>query len=153
VDAARRVLHLTQLGHPARVYSAYYLALANERKEAINIFETEGSVLAGSAYGSMSLFLSRALQGDADGVVKHVTPLLEKAATWTEYLALFLADGYSLIGDSDNAVKWLRAAIAQGFINYPYLANRDPFLANVRTDPRFAELMREVKPRWEAVSG
>jgi TolB-like protein/Tfp pilus assembly protein PilF len=150
--AARRIFRLTALGNPARVYGAYYLALTNMREEAINIFDAEGAALAGTAYGSMSLFLSRALQRDAEGAAKHVTPQLEQAATWTEYLALFLADGYSLLGDNDAAIRWLHTARAQGFINYPYLATRDPFLVNVRSDPRFEELMREVKKRWEALT-
>ena len=52
----------------------------------------------------------------------------------------------------DAAMKWLQAAVAQGFINYPYLAKRDPLLVNVRSDTRFSELMSEVKPRWEALT-
>ena len=151
VDAARRIFDLTDPGNPARVYAAYYLALANEREEAIAVFEAEGAALPGNAYGSVSLFLSRALQGDAEGAVRHVTPQLEKAASWTEYLALFLADGYSLIGHNDDAMRWLRTAVALGFINYPILSTRDPFLANLRSDPRFEELMRMVKARWQSL--
>ena len=151
MDAARRIFQLTDQGNPARVYAAYYLALANEREEAIAVFEAEGSALPDTSYGSVSLFLSRALQGDAEGALRHVTPQLEQAASWTEYLALFLADGYSLIGRNDDAIRWLRTAITLGFINYPILATRDPFLANVRSDPRFEELMRMVKPRWQAL--
>jgi non-specific serine/threonine protein kinase len=152
VEAARRVLDLTDRGNPARVYAAYYLALAGDREEAIAVFEAEGAALSGNAYGSVSHFLSRALQGDAEGAVRQVTPQLEQAASWTEYLALFLADGYALIGDRDAALRWLRTAVAQGFINYPYLVTRDPFLASLRSDPRLAELMRGVKARWEALS-
>jgi tetratricopeptide (TPR) repeat protein len=152
VEAARRVLQLADRSNPARVYAAYYLALANVREEAIAIFEAEGSALSGSAYGSVSLFLGRALQGDAEGAVRHVTPQLEQAAAWTEYLALFVADGYALIGHPDAALRWLRTAVARGFINYPYLATHDPFLANVRSDLRFTELILEVRARWEALS-
>jgi len=151
MEAARRIFQLTGRGNPARVYAAYYLAIANRREEAISLFEEEGAALAGTAYGSMSLFLSRALQGDAEGAVKHVTPQLEKASSWQEYFALLLADGYSLLGHHDAAIRWLQAAVAQGFINYPYLATHDPLLANVRSDLRFLELMREVKARWEAL--
>jgi tetratricopeptide (TPR) repeat protein len=153
IEAARRIFQLTDRGNPARVYAAYYLAIADRRQEAINVFDEEGIALAGTAYGSMSVFLSRALQGDAGGATKHVTPQLEKASSWTEYLALFLADGYSLLGKTDTAMRWLRNAVDQGFINYPYLAVHDPFLANVRSDPGFAELMREVRTRWEALAG
>jgi len=79
-----------------------------------------------------------------------VTPELEQAASWTEYLALFLADGYALIAQHDSSLRWLRTALAQGFINYQYLATHDPFLASVRSDLRFTELMREVRARWQA---
>ncbi|HTI37119.1 MAG TPA: protein kinase [Vicinamibacterales bacterium] len=151
VDAARRIFQLTDRGNPARVYAAYYLALANEREEAIAVFEAEGSALPDTSYGSVSLFLSRALQGDAESAIRYVTPQLERAASWTEYLALFLADGYSLIGRNDDAVRWLRTAVALGFINYPLLSTRDPFLANLRSDARFEELMRMVKARWQAL--
>ena len=50
------------------------------------------SVLGTTPYGSMSAFLARALQEDADGAVRHVTPLLEQSARWVEYLAFFLAE-------------------------------------------------------------
>ncbi len=152
VQAARRSLQLSDPGNPARVYAAYYLALANMREEAIGIFEAEGSALQGSPYGSVSLFLSRALHGDAEGAVRHVTAQLEQAASWTEYLALFLADGYALIGQHDGALRWLRTAVSLGFINYQYLATLDPFLANVRADQRFTELILDVRARWEAAS-
>src|SRR4029079_2391824 len=111
-------------GYDARSES---LALANLREEAIAVFEAEGSALQGTPYGSVSLFLSRALHGDAEGAVRHVTPQLEQAASWTEYLALFLADGHGLIGQHDGSLRWLRTAVAQGFINHPYLATHDPF--------------------------
>lgn len=78
-----------------------------------------------------------------------MTPELEQAASWTEYLALFLADGYALIAQHDSSLRWLRTALAQGFINYQYLATHDPFLASVRSDLRFTELMRDVRARWK----
>jgi hypothetical protein len=92
------------------------------------------------------------LRGDAEGAVGYITPQLEQAAAWTEYLALLLTDGYAIIGHDDAALRWIRAAVAQGFINYPYYATHDPFLVRVRSDPRFTELMRGVRVRWEASS-
>lgn len=152
VAAARRIVDLTDPGNPARVYAAYYLALANLREEAIAVFEAEGAALSGTPYGSMSLFLSRALQQDAAGAIKHVTAQLEQAAYWVEFLALFLADGYALIGHRDAALRWLRSAADRGFINYPFLAQHDPFLEALRGDAGYEDLMQHVQRRWQAFS-
>ena len=124
------------------------LALAGQREQALVAFEQVATALPGTAYGSVSLFLSRALQGEAEGAVRHVTRQLEQAAYWTEYLALFLADGYSLIGHRDTALQWLRTAVDRGFVNYPYLAKHDPFLESLRGDMAFDALMEEVQRRW-----
>jgi serine/threonine protein kinase len=150
VASTHRVLELTTVGNLARVYAAYYLALADRRDEAIRTFEAESAALQGSPYGSASLFFSRVLQQDPAGADQAVTPLLEKAAQWTEYLALFLADGYALLNRHDKALYWLRAAFDRGFINYPYLATFDPFLQSLRNDAEFAGLLEQIRRRWEA---
>jgi eukaryotic-like serine/threonine-protein kinase len=147
--ASRRILDLTERGNPARVYAAYYLAASNLHEEAIAIFDAEGAALSGTPYGSMSSFLSLALRKDA-GAVRHVTTQLEQAAYWTEFLALFLADGYALLGQRDTAIRCLRTAVNRGFINYPCLADWDPFLEPVRGQPEFEELLQHVKRRWQA---
>jgi eukaryotic-like serine/threonine-protein kinase len=66
-----------------------------------------------------------------------------------EYLALFLAEGYALIGRRDDALRWLERAVQQGFINYPFLAG-DPFLASLRGDADGDALLARVHRRWQA---
>lgn len=151
ISASRRVLELTGTGNPARVYAAYYLALVDQREEAIRVFDAESAVLGDSPYGSLSLFLSRALQNDAAGAARAVGPRLEKAAYWTEYLAYYLADGYALIGHRDEALKWLRTAIDGGFINYPVIAKLDPFLEPIRNDAEFGTLAEHARERWQSL--
>ncbi len=149
--AARRVFELSDPGNPARTYGAYSLAVpGHNRHGAIAALDEVSAALPGTPYGSISGFLSRALQGDARGAGAQVTPQLEQAAFWTEFLAFFLAQGYALIGRRDEALRWLRAAIARGLINYPLLAKEDPFLESLRGDPEFDALMRDVRRRWEA---
>jgi eukaryotic-like serine/threonine-protein kinase len=150
IAAAHRVLELTTVGNPARVYAAYYLDLAGRREEAMRIFEAESAALQDSPYGLTALFFSRALRQDAAGAARAVTPLLEKAAHWTEYLGLFLADGYALINQRDKALYWLRSAVERGLINYPYLAEHDPYLKSLTNDTEFAALLEQVRQRWQA---
>jgi len=49
----------------------------------------------------------------------------------------------------DRALYWLDIAIARGFVNYPFLAQHDPFFARLRTDAKFVQLMDIARGRWE----
>ncbi len=148
--AARRSLELCDRGHPARAYAAYNLACMGLSEEAMAVFDDVASALPGTPYGLVSAFLARALQQDADGALGFVTPQLEQAAHWVEYLGLFLADGYALIGRRDHALRWLREAVDRGFINYPFLSKRDPFLESLRGDAEYEALMQQVRRRWQS---
>ena len=44
---------------------------------------------------------------------------------------------------------WLEIALSRGCLNYPLLAEKDPFLANIRGEPWFINLMERVKYEWE----
>lgn len=59
-----------------------------------------------------------------------------------------IASAYALMHKSRPAIQWLQRAAAEGFPCYPVFA-RDPNLANLRSDPRFVQLMAEQKSQWE----
>jgi hypothetical protein len=63
---------------------------------------------------------------------------------------VILGCGYALIGRRDDALRWLRQAIDLGFINYPFLATRAPFLESLIGDAEYEALMQQVKRRWLA---
>jgi len=150
--AARRIISMaTEVSH-LHILAASAIASAGPRGEAIEILETVGKKLAGTIDESWALFLKYALEGDAERSSAQMTPLLERGASKLEHCARIIADGYSLIGRNDDALRWIRMAMIRGFTNYPFLAVYDPLLANVRSDPRFPELMREVKARWEVLA-
>jgi hypothetical protein len=46
-------------------------------------------------------------------------------------------------------LDWLQNAVNLGHINYFFFAEKDIFLANLRGDPDFEQLMRRVKREWE----
>ncbi|HET9363231.1 MAG TPA: hypothetical protein VFO58_25960, partial [Vicinamibacterales bacterium] len=147
--AARRGIELSDRGTPVRFYAAIGLVLAGRQEEGIGVLDEVASTLGESPYGSISAFMARALQGDANAASRHVTPLVEQSARWVEYLALFLADGYALIGRRDDALRWLKEAVRLGFINYPFFT-RDPFLESLRGDAEFQALMQQLERRWRS---
>ena len=146
---ARRTLQLSDHDNPAKAYGAYMLALLGQREEAVDVFGEVAAALPNTPYALLSAFLGGALRQDEDAV-RHVTPQLEQAAHWVEFLGWFLADAYALLGRRDEAMRWLREAVDRGFINYPYLAKHDPFLESIRGDAEYEALMRLVRLRWQA---
>ena len=61
-----------------------------------------------------------------------------------------LAQAYALAAMPDEALACLKVAVDRGFINYPFLANHDPFFEGIRTLPAFQELLAVVRDRWQA---
>jgi len=60
------------------------------------------------------------------------------------------ASFYSYLDQPNDALDWLEhASLNRGCINYPLLAEKDPWLANIRGEPRFKKLMERVKYEWE----
>ncbi|MDH3206831.1 MAG: protein kinase [Gemmatimonadota bacterium] len=68
-----------------------------------------------------------------------------------EFLCLMAAEACALLGRTNDALRWLRAAIDGGFIDYANLSGVNPFLESLHGEPRFQELMDEIRPRWESV--
>jgi hypothetical protein len=78
-----------------------------------------------------------------------VTPELKEAAKWDDLYSLWMAETYAIINETDQALEWLKNAIKYGIIHYPFLNEYNPFLENIRRDPRFKKLMEQVKYEWE----
>jgi hypothetical protein len=56
---------------------------------------------------------------------------------------------YSMLNKKEEALNWLERGFELGFFNYPFLSKIDPFLENIRGEPRFKKLMERVKHEWE----
>ncbi len=59
-----------------------------------------------------------------------------------------IASAYALMGNTTVAVEWLKSASEHGFPCYP-LFMKDPNLRNLRNDPAFISLMKNMKKKWE----
>jgi hypothetical protein len=64
------------------------------------------------------------------------------------HVTYHLARIYALGGNNEEALKWLRVTVKEGFPCYPLFA-RDSFLDPIRKDPAFLQFMAQMKTRWE----
>jgi TolB-like protein len=100
-------------------------------------------------YGTMTKLLGAAVQRDATRMKAFLTggfvTTCRRDPMWSYYLGSFL----SLAGQEETAFEWLSNAVRQGFTNYPLLAEHDSFLRKLREEPRFQELLKQVKQDWE----
>jgi serine/threonine-protein kinase len=77
-----------------------------------------------------------------------VTDRVREIATADHDIALWLAEFYAMEGLLEEALEWIRLAVRIGNENYPLVA-RTPKLDALRADPRFADLVEELRQRWE----
>ncbi|HEX7861203.1 MAG TPA: protein kinase [Verrucomicrobiae bacterium] len=61
-----------------------------------------------------------------------------------------LASAYALLNKKDSALEWFRKSTAEGFNCYP-LFLCDTNLDNLRSDPRFTELLADEKKRFDGL--
>jgi serine/threonine protein kinase len=149
--AARRAVSMAPTPSMLHILCAWEIAEAGFHEEACAILARVRTAMDGTAAGSWASFLMHALQRNAEAALVQVTPELEQVLAGNEIGARTAAHGYVLLGRLDDALRWLRTAVGGGFIHYPCLTEHDAFLGPLRADPRFGQLMDEVRPRWEAV--
>jgi eukaryotic-like serine/threonine-protein kinase len=147
---ARRAIEMAPSASMLHVLAAWQIAEAGCPEEATAILAKAGADLAGHAYGAVAHFLRYALGGIEEEAILRISPAMEQAIH-NEWTCRVMADACALLDRRDDAFRWLRLAIENGFINYPSLAKNGAFLEGLRADPEFEEIMAEVKPRWEKV--
>jgi non-specific serine/threonine protein kinase len=126
------------------------LALCGRVGEALRIFDALTSELPDSPFAQLGQFYACALRGDRERARCSVTPAVEEILGADPQYSWFLAQCYALVDDRDRAIEWLGHAAKLGFINYPLLAERDPFLEPLRSEPAFKTLIEDIRQRWEA---
>ncbi len=149
VASCRRALELAAPASMVPLVASVQLAASGRRTEAATILQRTAGALAGTPLGREAAFLHFALAGDRDRALAFA-PAID-GVIQNEFAAMFTAEAYALIDRRDDAIDWARKAVQHGFINYPFLAEHDPLLGDVRDEPGFRQLLAEVKPRWEAV--
>ncbi len=119
-------------------------------KEAWRLIEAEAQRDHGATWLPLNEALLLALEGKHREAEAAVTSSLEKERNYRGYHhdTYYIARIFALAGKSDEALKWLRVTVNEGFPCYPLFV-RDRFLDPIRKDRGFVEFMEEMKARWE----
>jgi eukaryotic-like serine/threonine-protein kinase len=128
---------------------AQTLASAGQIERAVRVVEEQAAPPEAHPLAALTHILRHALLGEAASADALATEAwAEKVWSDFQYTHL-MAQAQAILGRRDEALRWLTRATERGLIHHPFLAERDPLLASLRGDPRFADLLESVRTRWE----
>jgi TolB-like protein len=131
---------------------AHLLVAAGQTENAVQAIEEIVSSEAEDLGVRLSLVLRNALEGNVAGVQAAADELRASIQHDPQY-NWFMADCFSILGEEDSAIDWLEQSIDRGLKNYPFFAEFNPLLANLRAHPRFKAAMERVRREWETFQG
>ncbi|MGH9803467.1 MAG: tetratricopeptide repeat protein, partial [Blastocatellia bacterium] len=77
-----------------------------------------------------------------------ITDQVSETAAADHDVSVWLASLYAMENQRDQAVDWIKKAVALGNENYPLFADNNRF-DNLRCDLRFVDLLNGLKKKWE----
>jgi serine/threonine-protein kinase len=127
-------------------YFLYYEGKTEEAEQAVN---RSLALRGGKGDDSPLLFAAylHASRGERD-MIDPVLLSRRPAEIVDGDEAEWIAGIYSLLHDKPKALLWLKRAVALGDHNYPWF-QRDKNFNNLRGDPEFERLMRQVEGYWK----
>ena len=150
-SVAWRRLHEMTPGNP--MYQFYYalaLAYGGDSDVALQVLQRPEPAEAEDVASRFCRMLKCALLSDREGMLAEITPEFRQTAGRDGGWAHHVAANFAWVGSKEEALEWLGYAEDAAFINYPMLAEHDPFLARLRGEPRFDALVERVKHEWES---
>ena len=99
--------------------------------------------------GSLSSFVKYSFLNEKGKALKAISPELKKKSEIDFEIAWQMAECYALINEKHLALDCIENAINRGVINYPFWAEKNSFLENIRDEERFKKMMERVKYEWE----
>ena len=137
-------------GNPtSRMLHAQALAANGKVEEAIGILRTVAGETPAMAWARLATVMAHALTGEREQALAAITPDLLEASAWDDIFSWWLADCYALIGERGAALDSIERMIELGIFNYPFLSEHDPFIASIRDEPRFRDLLERARIRWD----
>jgi serine/threonine protein kinase/tetratricopeptide (TPR) repeat protein len=152
-DLALKPLSQCYQMDPGNVSTAagYAMVLLYEGKidDASTVIDQMVKTYRDNIFTKLALVDKYAVLNDQTNLFKEMTPDFVEAFRRDGAYSHMIASALALIGEKEKALDWLENAVNRGFINYPILAEKDPWLASIRGEARFKKLMERVKYEWE----
>jgi serine/threonine protein kinase len=133
-------------------YYAQILAYTDDVETALSIIDRLVAIMPEHPYAMLSRCFGYALRKESEKMEASVTPDVVEMARNDLSHAWYMAVCYSIAGKTQTALDWLETAVDLGFVNYPFLADKDRHLEPLRKEERFQELMQRVRSMWESVA-
>ena len=102
------------------------------------------------AFHVLAILLKHALEEERGKMTELLTDDFVKTARRDPQFSYFVGSIFVLAGMNEQAMDWIENALDRGFFNYPYVAQQDPLLNNLRDTPQFNELLAPMKTQWQA---
>lgn len=124
------------------------LARAGQREASSEVLHKTYQAFPDAALGQFARFFGSAIMGDREAALAAATPLVLEVGRSQSYLARDVGVSFGLVGENARALEWLRHTVDLGFFNYPFIAERDPLLAPLRSDPEFESVAEAARRKW-----
>ena len=151
VEHLRKAYHLSGESPFFGFLLAHALASTRRTEDALTVLRRNATGSRENIWECLGAWFRCALEGDRAGAADVMNERLHETVSMDETYAWVAADCAALLGQVDEALRWLQLAAELSFTNYPFLAERDALLANIRHDARFVELMHGVREKWAHV--
>jgi len=136
-------------GNPmARLFYTWVLAM-NDCRSELEAQRDDGTQPAYDPATQVRRMLTEAALQRASAELPPLDDATRAAASSTDVFARLLADTYALNGNVAESAHWLGVAVDRGFINYPYLARSNPFLAPILDETPIAAVLAKAHRAWE----
>jgi TolB-like protein len=130
-------------------FCALSLAYIHNFKKACSIFERLGKEMPGFPFAELGLKFKAAMEGNKVEALHWKSRELETWA-WRDFqVCYYVSQVFSMVDAKKEALDWIEHAVDIGMTNYPFMSKHDPFLENIREEPRFKKLIERVKHEWE----
>ena len=125
------------------------LAYMDRKEEAGRIFDEVAREQTGTLFACLGLAFKCAFEGKRSETLAALDANPSIRNPWDFQSAYWKTECLALIGEKERALDCLERDVDLGMSNYPLMSELDPFLANIRGEARFMELMKRVKYEWE----